>query len=119
MTPAPQKQQVLKKVNADGRSRHRPGKRKVKKLSDEAFRIVDERAVDIIQSLLASTLMGHVLSAKLLVDLAEGSVDIEDALSKNPLRTLAMDLAAEPEWQGDSLETQAEQRHRSQQPEAA
>lgn len=81
--------------------------------------MVDVNANEIAQSLLDSTLAGHVLSAKLLIDLAEGDADLEDAINKRPLRTLAMDLAAEPEWEGDSLESQAEQARANRKTEAA
>ena len=37
------------------------------------------------------------MSAKLLVELAEGSVDLEGILNKDPFRSLALRLGAEPQ----------------------
>jgi hypothetical protein len=37
------------------------------------------------------------MSTKLLVELAEGDVDVEEALTKRPLRSLALRLANEPQ----------------------
>jgi hypothetical protein len=81
---------------------------KVQKLNREAHKIVDENAENIAKSLLASTLEGHVLSARLLVELAEGNVDAEEAMTMRPLRSLATELAAEPQWKGDQTEMAAE-----------
>jgi signal transduction histidine kinase len=101
MARVTRKQALLKTANA-GRGR------KIKKLNKEALKIVDENAHKIAQSLYDSTLEGHVLSARLLVDLAEGDVEAEEALSKRPLRSLAEELAAEPQWKGEDEEAMAE-----------
>jgi hypothetical protein len=61
-----------------------------------AFKLVEEKAGEITDSLMKSTTEGKVMSTKLLVELAEGDVDLEDALSKRPLRSLALRLANEP-----------------------
>jgi hypothetical protein len=82
----------------------RNGVVKAKKLSKEALRLLDEHASLIAEALYNSTIKGHVLSAKLLVDLGEGNVDAEDAITMRPLRTQAQELAIEPEWQDDDLE---------------
>jgi hypothetical protein len=84
------------------------GRSKVKKLNKEAFKVVDEKAFEIADALLKSTLAGHVLSARLLVDLAEGDVEGDEALTMRPLRSLALELANEPQWTGDSSEPDAE-----------
>jgi hypothetical protein len=72
-------------------------KRKAIKLTTAAFNMVEDKAVEIIEALFISALKGHVMSAKLLVELAEGDVDVEDALNKKPLRSLALRLANEPQ----------------------
>jgi hypothetical protein len=72
-------------------------KRKAIKLTAAAFNMIEIKAVEIVQALYDSTLKGHVMSAKLLVELAEGDVDVEDALNKKPLRSLALRLANEPQ----------------------
>jgi hypothetical protein len=77
---------------------------KAKKLSIEALKTLDDKAVLIVKALYDSTLKGHVLSAKLLVDLGEGNVDVEDAVAVWPLRSLALELADEPQWQDENLE---------------
>jgi len=61
-----------------------------------AEKVVDDNADGICSGLLESAKKGHVMSARLLVDLAEGCVDIEEALEKRPLITIAMRLGAEP-----------------------
>jgi F0F1-type ATP synthase membrane subunit b/b' len=101
MAKATRKQALTKKANA-GRNG------KVKKLNKEARKIVDEKATEIAESLLNSTLDGHVLSARLLVELAEGNVEAEEAMTMRPLRSMAADLAAEPPWRGEETEAAAE-----------
>ena len=91
----------MKKANA-GRSG------KVKKLNDEALKLVDEEAAKIAKSLLDSTLQGHVLSARLLVELAEGNAEAEEVLTMHPRRSVALDLAAEPQWPGETEEPVAD-----------
>jgi hypothetical protein len=82
----------------------RNGVVKAKKLSKEALRLLDENADKIALALYDSTIKGHVLSAKLLVDLGEGNVDAEEAITMRPLRSLAQELAKEPDWQDETLE---------------
>ena len=89
----------------------------MKKLSEEALKLVDEKAAEIARSLYDSTLDGHALSARLLVELAEGNVEAEEAVSMRPLRSLAFDLAAEPEWQPEAPEAAAETGAGSREPE--
>ena len=72
-------------------------KRKAIKLTTAAFNTVETNAPKIIEALYQSALKGHVLSTKLLVELAEGDADVEDALNKKPLRSLALRLASEPQ----------------------
>jgi len=77
---------------------------RAKKLSREALKTLDDRAVEIVKALYDSTINGHVLSARLLVDLGEGNVDVEEAITKRPLRSIALELANEPQWQDENLE---------------
>jgi hypothetical protein len=84
------------------------GTRRVKRLNKEAFKIVEENANGIAQALLKSTTEGHVLSARLLVELAEGDVDVEDASMKRPLRSQALQLAEEQQWKGEETDAEAE-----------
>ena len=92
------------------RSRKVPAKSgtvKAKKLSIAALKLLDDNADQIAQALYNSTLEGHVLSTKLLVDLGEGDVDAEEAITMRPLRSLASELAKEPEWQDKTDEPAA------------
>lgn len=100
-TRAIRKQAVMKKANV-GRNG------KVNKLNKEAHKIVDENATEIAKSLYDSTLDGHVQSARLLVELAEGNMEAEEAMTMRPLRSMASNLAAEPPWNGEETETAAE-----------
>jgi hypothetical protein len=81
---------------------------RVAKLNKEAFKVVNEKAFEIAKALFESTIKGHVLSARLLVELAEGDVDVEAALLIRPLRSLAQRLAAEPQWPSDAPDEWAE-----------
>jgi len=76
--------------------------KKAKTLNKAALKLVDENAAAIAQSLLDSTIHGNVVSARLLMELAGGNVAAEDAMVMRPLRSLALDLAAEPEWPRES-----------------
>jgi len=76
----------------------RNDKARIEKLNKAAFKIVDEEALKIVTSLLKSTLEGHILSARLLVELAERNVGAEEALTMRPLFSLATRLGAEPQW---------------------
>jgi hypothetical protein len=78
-------------------------KRMVVKLSREAFKTVEENAGGIALALLESTKKGMVMSAKLLVELAERNVDVEEGTTAGPLRSLALRLAAEPQLKRPSL----------------
>jgi hypothetical protein len=94
-------------------SGRKSGSGKVKKLNKAAGKIVDEHAGQIAQSLLDSTIKGHVLSAKLLVELAEGDVDIEEAATVRPLRSLLTELAEEPQWTDDSTGAEGKKESRT------
>lgn len=96
---------VLRKKQATGRS----GNRRTKKLNDAAAREVDDKAREIAAALPKSTLEGHVQSAKLLVDLAEGTTDGDGAESTGPFRSQARDLEVEPEWKGDAVASEFKQ----------
>jgi hypothetical protein len=84
------------------------GNGRVKRLHNEAFKLVDEKAGEIAAALMKATREGHVMSAKLLIELAAADVDIEEALGKRPLNTLAMRLAKEPQIPTESSEEGAE-----------
>jgi hypothetical protein len=62
--------------------------------------VVEEKAPEIADSLLQNTLKGHVESLRLLVDLAEGLLEGDEAMNKRPARSQAQELAMDPPWQG-------------------
>jgi hypothetical protein len=68
-------------------------KRKVIRLSREAFKLVEENAIEITAALLRSTYDGKVMSTRLLIELAEGDVDVQGGMIVGPLRSLALKLA--------------------------
>jgi hypothetical protein len=76
----------------------RNGKVRVERLNKAAFKMVEERAGEIAESLMNRAKQGHVVSARFLVELAEGNLDAEEALTMRPLLSLAMRLAEEPQW---------------------
>jgi len=90
---------------------------KVRKLNKEAHKIVDANAVEIINSLLVKTLEGHVLSARMLVGLAEKNVEAEEAMEMRPLRSMASEWGAERPWPGEVDEATAETCFGSREPE--
>ena len=73
-----------------------------------AKKTVDENAGGICNGLLDSAKKGHSMSAKLLLDLADGAVDIEEALEKRPLITIAMRLGAERQLPRHQPDTEKE-----------
>ncbi len=76
--------------------------KKAKKLNEAALKMVDENATKIADSLVKSTLDGHVLSARLLIELAEGNIEPEEAMAMRPLRSMALELAAQPPWRPET-----------------
>jgi hypothetical protein len=71
---------------------------RVEKLNEAAFKQVDQNAPQLAQALYDRAIKGHVQSARLLVELAEGNVGADEALTMRPLLSLASRLGAEPEW---------------------
>ena len=81
---------------------------KVIKLNKAAHKFVDDKATQIAKSLYKSSIDGHVPSARLLVELAEGNMEAEEAMTIRPLRSKASELAAQPQWLGAGNEAAAE-----------
>ena len=77
-------------------------KRKVIRLSREAFKLVEDNAIKITAALLESTFEGKVMSTKLLVELAEGDVEVQEGMIAGPLRSLALKLAKEAQRRSDA-----------------
>lgn len=73
-----------------------------------ALNVVEENAGGITAALLDNAKKGKVMSTKLLVELAEGDLDVEEALTKRPLRSLALRLANEPQMPNEPLNKAAD-----------
>jgi hypothetical protein len=92
------KQTAVKKV----------GYAKVRKLIKEALKLADDKAVELAKALYDSAIEGHVLSARLLVELAEGNLDVEEAMTKGPLRSLALRLEEQAQMPQEPQDAAAE-----------
>jgi len=74
-----------------------------------AFQTVQDNGARIAKSLLKQTLGGDFSSAKLLISLAEPRAEKEGARKKNRRgRSVALDLAEEPQWCDQETEATAE-----------
>lgn len=83
-------------------------KRVILRLCKEAFKTVEDNAGGLAAALLKSAEEGKVMSTKLLVELADRNVDVEQRPTVGPLRSLALKLAAEPQLPRESLDETAE-----------
>ena len=73
-----------------------------------AEKVVEDNADGICNGLAEVAKKGHSMSAKVLLDLADGNVNIEEALEKRPLKTIAMRLGAEQQSPKDHPDTKEE-----------
>jgi hypothetical protein len=94
--------------NTAGRSSFCSRFKKVKRLNQAALAKVDLHAGAIIDSLYVNAIAGGVTSARLLFELAEGSVEAEEALMRRPLRSLALALANDEPWTEEVDESRSE-----------
>jgi hypothetical protein len=81
---------------------------RVKRLNIEARKLVEANAGTIAALLMEGTKRGDSVSTRLLLELALKGVDIEELLTKRPVITLAMRLAAEPQMPATSSDGDAE-----------
>jgi hypothetical protein len=56
---------------------------------------------DVVELLIAGTVDGKAVSAKLLFDLVAGRITMEELGSEKRIQSLAMLLSAAPEWKAD------------------
>jgi hypothetical protein len=77
------------------------------KMKAAANKTLKEHSEQIADSLLNGTLKGNVISARLLIALAEKQTDCEDEKEKQSSCSLAKRLASEPEWSGEVSEAKA------------
>lgn len=88
------------------------GKKKVSrgtaKLKLAADKALEENSDKIAKSLVDKTIAGNGTIAKLLIGLLDGQADSEDEAATERPRSLAKELASEPEWDGELDEAEAE-----------
>lgn len=107
MVVAKQKRVAKKKPQETEAPKKAAGKgtAKMKAAADAAL---GEKCTEIAQALVDKTIAGNSMSARLLFSLAEGQTDCEEQPVAQPLCSLAKGLAAEPEWDGELNEAEAE-----------
>jgi signal transduction histidine kinase len=86
----------------------RAPKRKLTKLNEQAFNQIETNAEEIAKALCDSTKKGNVISACLLVELAQDQMETEEVSMKQQVQTIAQRLAKEKEWQGPPLTPEEE-----------
>jgi hypothetical protein len=101
MVLARQKKAAAGRPHGTGAQKKASGRGRAK-LNAAADKTLEENSEKIALSLLESTLGGNASSAKLLFALAEGQIDCEDEGMVRRLYSLAENLAAEPEWDGET-----------------
>jgi hypothetical protein len=84
------------------------GHRGTKTLNRAAFGLVEEKATEITDLLLEATRNGHVMSTRLLIELAAGNLDAKQAAAMRPFRKLLQDLAAEGQFPAEALDAAEE-----------
>jgi hypothetical protein len=108
MVKAGQKQaeqgQAVKGKPRGTRTRKKAGSRGAARMSEAAGKALEKNSEQIANSLLQSTLDGNASSAKLLFALAEGQKNSEEKGMKRHFRSMAVKLAAEPQWNAGAIE---------------
>jgi hypothetical protein len=79
-----------------GKKADSAGMRALRKAADKT---VEDNSARITASLLKEILEGKLRSGKMLFELAEPQAEKEGASKRGRRRSVAMELAAEPEWQ--------------------
>jgi hypothetical protein len=104
MNVARQKQKEVGEPRGSGKKTTGRGSSKLSKAADKAL---GENSGRIVASLIESAASGHAVSAQLLVKLAEGPAENAKIDKTRRPRSWAKKLAAEPEWNGESLDADA------------
>jgi hypothetical protein len=81
------------------------GTAKLKTAADKELRVNSGK---IAKTLCERLMEGNVPCGKLLISLAEGKEDCEDDAMVSSPRSMASELASEPEWDGDLNEAEDE-----------
>jgi len=106
MVVARQRQAATKPRGAG--SQKQAAGRGTKQVSKSAGKTLEDHCEVMVKWLLAGTLYGDASSARLLFSLAEGQSESEAEGVIRTLRSLASELAAEPEWKDGEIEASAE-----------
>lgn len=99
-----QKQAVRAKPRGKGSKKQTVG-RGTEKLKTAADKKLKEHSEEIANSLYEKLIDGNVPCGKLLIALAERQADGEDEAVVSRPRSMAAELASEPEWKGDEINT--------------
>jgi hypothetical protein len=100
-------QAVARKPRRTG-TRKKAVSRGTAKMKAAASKALENNSEKIAKSLLDGTLKGNVISAKLLIALAEEQADCEEKEPKQRGYSLAEKLASESEWIGEAAGAKAE-----------
>jgi hypothetical protein len=76
----------------------RAPRRKLLRLNEEALKQVTENAAAIALALCEATNKGNVISARLLVELAQDQIDTDEATMKQQVQSIAKQIELEKEW---------------------
>ncbi len=76
---------------------------RIKPLIEAVRAVIISEALLIAKGLAKSAKKGRPMAARLMIDLAQKDVDIEEAIKTNPLRSLALRLAAQPQLPPEAL----------------
>lgn len=77
-------------------------------LRKAACKMLHDHGLEIAEALRKSSTQGHIQSAKFLYELAKLQEELGKTESARQIRSLASELAAEPEWDAESSEESAE-----------
>jgi hypothetical protein len=77
-------------------------------LSEEALKVMGSQSAKIAEQLLEQTIKGQKKGAQMLSKLAKKEAEAKEALDHGPLRSQALAWAAEPQWQDEAEDENAE-----------
>jgi len=86
-------------------------------LREAACKVLHDHGQEIAEALRKSSAEGHIQSARFLYDLAKLQEELGKTEAARQIRSLANELAAEPEWNAESSEESAEIAGGSREPE--
>jgi hypothetical protein len=106
MAGARKKQAAVGKPRGTGARNKAKGRaEKVRKAAEKALL---ENFENIAQALVLRTIAGNSNCTKLLFDLADGQASMEDEGTLRRFRSLAEEWAAEPKWEGETVDAGTE-----------